>query len=231
MRPPWMTKAALAAVQSPRPRGTWALTSSSRVIDDRHVPGAWISPAVALLLLGVLTGCGSDSTNPDQEASVTAIDIALEPDSTMIDRAGEANARLRSVYPAGFALDEAHHPHITMLQRFVRTADLDKVYAAADTVLASEKPATWKLTAFRYYYIPSPPDGLAGIVIVPTDDLRRLQQRLIDAIAPYTEKTGTVDAFVSTEQGRDIQQSLIDYVANFVPNSSGTNSTRTSPSA
>ena len=29
-------------------------------------------------------------------------------------------------------------------------------------------------------------------------------------------------AFASTEQGRDIQQSLIDYVANFVPNSSGT---------
>jgi len=140
----------------------------------------------------------------------------------MMDRADKANARLRNVYPTGFALDEAHHPHITMLQRFVRTADLDRVYAAADTVLASEKPDTWKLTAIKYYYIPSPPDGVAGIVIEPTADLLRLQQRLIDAIAPYTEKSGTVAAFASTEQGRDIQQSLIDYVAMFVPNSSGT---------
>jgi 2'-5' RNA ligase len=156
------------------------------------------------------------------QSSVTAIGIALEPDATMLEHASAVNARLRSVYPAGFALDEVHHPHITMLQRFVRTADLDKVYAAANTVLASEKPATWKLTAIKYYYIPSPPDGLAGIVIEPTDDLLRLQQRLIDAIAPYTEKSGTVAAFASTEQGRDIQQLLIDYVANFVPNSSGT---------
>jgi hypothetical protein len=141
-----------------------------------------------LPLLGVLAGCGSDGKNPDHETSITAIDIALEPDSIMIDRAGEANARLRSVYPTGFALDEAHHPYITVLQRFVRTADLDKVYAAADTVLTSEKLATWKLTPIKYYYIQSPPDGLAGIVIEPTDDLLRLQQRLIDAIAPYTER-------------------------------------------
>ncbi|MFZ0434699.1 MAG: 2'-5' RNA ligase family protein [Chthoniobacterales bacterium] len=163
-----------------------------------------------------------NSTNSDQETSLTAVDIALEPDAIMLERASAANARLRSVYPTGFALDEAHHPHITMLQRFVRTADLDRVYAAANTVLASEKPATWKLTAIKYYYIPSPPDGLAGIVIEPTDDLIRLQHRLIDAIAPYTAKSGTVAAFASTEQGRDIQQLLIDYVANFVPNSSGT---------
>ena len=118
-----------------------------------------------------------NSKNSDQETSLTAIDIALEPDATMLEHASAANARLRSVYPRGFALDKAHHPHITMLQRFVRTTDLDKVYAAADTVLASEKSATWTLTAIKYYYIPAPPDGLAGIVIEPTDDLLRLHSR------------------------------------------------------
>jgi hypothetical protein len=41
-----------------------------------------------------------------------------------------ANALLRKVFPTGYALDATHRPHITMLQRFVRTADLDKVYAA-----------------------------------------------------------------------------------------------------
>lgn len=188
----------------------------------RSTRGLWLSHGVALLLLGSLAGCGNDNKTSAPQSSITAIGIALEPDATMLEHASAANARLRRVYPAGFALDEAHHPHITMLQRFVRTADLDKVYAAANTVLASEKPATWKLTAIKHYYIPSPPDGLAGIVIEPTDDLLRLQQRLIDAIAPYTVKSGTVAAFASTEQGRDIQQLLIDYVANFVPNSSGT---------
>ena len=56
----------------------------------------------------------------------------------------------------------------------------------------------------------------AGIVVEPTEDLRRLQQKLIDAVAPYTEKSGTAAAFMSTEDGHDIQDFLIDYVANFV---------------
>ena len=72
------------------------------------------------------------------------------------------------------------------------------------------------MRAFKYYYIPSPPVGLAGIVVEPTDDLHRLQQELIDAVTPFTVKTGTPAAFVSTEDGRDIQPDLIEYVAHFV---------------
>ena len=48
------------------------------------------------------------------------------------------NARLLGDYPQGFPLDAAHHPHISMLQRFVVTADLDKVYNAAGTVFVGE---------------------------------------------------------------------------------------------
>lgn len=131
---------------------------------------------LALLLVCALAGCGNGS-GPAADDSLTAIDIALEPDATMLARAGKANDRLRSVYPSGFALDEVHHPHITMLQRFVRTADLAEVYAAADKVLAIEKPTTWRLDAFKYYYIPLPPDGVAGITIKPTEELLGLQQR------------------------------------------------------
>ena len=65
---------------------------------------------------------------------VTAIDILLEPNATMLAHCKANNARLLKVYPKGFALDAAHTPHITMLQCFVRTADLDKVYAAEDKV-------------------------------------------------------------------------------------------------
>src|SRR5437763_15317615 len=58
-----------------------------------------------------------------------------------------------------FALDATHHPHITMLQQFVRTADLGKVYTAANRILANEKVTSWNLKAFKYYYIPVPPNG------------------------------------------------------------------------
>jgi len=89
-----------------------------------------------------------------EQNPVTAIDIALEPDNTMIEHAQAVNARLRSVFPKGFALDATHDPHISILQRYVRTGDLDKVYAAVDSVLSSENPAGWKLKAYEYYYIP-----------------------------------------------------------------------------
>ena len=152
---------------------------------------------------------------------VTAVDIALEPDATMIQHAKADNARLLKEFPKGFALDATHHPHVTLLQQFVRTADLDKVYAAANAVLAKEKPASWKLKAFKYYYIPSPPIGLAGIVIEPTAELHRLQQEIIEAVTPFTETTGTPAAFMSTDEGRDIQPFLLDYVGNFVQIAAG----------
>jgi 2'-5' RNA ligase len=156
-----------------------------------------------------------------QQSPVTAVDIALEPDATMIRHAQAANARLLKSFSKGFALDATHHPHVTMLQQFIRTDDLDKVFAAATTVLAKEKPRAWTLKAFKYYYIPDPPFGLAGIVVEPTEDLHRLQDALIKAVEPYTVKTGTPAAFFSEEDGRDIQKSLIEYVANFVTIASG----------
>ncbi|AYG62101.1 2'-5' RNA ligase family protein [Rhizobium jaguaris] len=152
---------------------------------------------------------------------VTAIDIALEPDAMMIQHARDANARLLKNFPKGFALDETHHPHVTMLQQFVRTDDLDKVYAAANAVMVKEKPTAWKLNAFKYYYIPSPPVGLAGIVVEPSKDLHRLQDELLAAVKPYTLKTGTPAAFFSEEGGKDIQKDLIEYVADFAQIASG----------
>ncbi len=54
-------------------------------------------------------------------------------------------------------------PHITMIQCFVRTADLDKVYAAAGKVLAGANVTAMKLEAFKYYYAPAGAIGVAGI--------------------------------------------------------------------
>jgi len=155
-------------------------------------------------------------TNP-----VTAIDILLEPDATMIKNAEAANARLRKSFPKGFALDDTHQPHISCLQRYVKTADLDKVFEAVGKVLAGEKPAAWKLKAYKYYYLPWKDIGLAGIVIESTEDLIRFQQKLIDAVAPFTERTGTAAAFVTTKEDPDINQPTMDYVAGYVPNGTG----------
>jgi hypothetical protein len=176
--------------------------------------------ALSIGLLGALLGNAQPLSAAEQNP-VTAIDILLEPDATMVTHAEAANARLRKSFPAGFALDETHRPHISCLQRYVQTADLDQVYEAVGNVLAEEKPTAWTLKAYKYFYVVWQDIGLAGIVIEPTDDLIRFQQKLIAAVAPFTVKTGTAAAFVTTKEDPEINQPTIDYVASYVPNASG----------
>jgi phosphoserine phosphatase len=158
---------------------------------------------------------------PAGQSPVTAVDILLEPDATMLKHTEAVNARLLKVYPKGFALDATHRPHITLIQRFVRTEDLDKVYAAAGQVLASAHVTGMKLEAFKYYYIPSKDIGLAGIVAKPTPELLKLQADLIAVVAPFTVETGDSAAFVTTPDDPIIDPFLIRYVSTFVPKSSG----------
>ena len=153
---------------------------------------------------------------------VIAIDIALEPDAAMTRRAEAENAILRQNFPQGFALDNTHHAHITVLQCFVRTDALREVYSALERVLA--RPYTgWRLTAFKYYYVPAGPIGLAGIVVKRTPDLLSLQEEVVAAVASWTVPTATVAAFYTTPAEPDIHPSLIPYVAGFVPEQTGQN--------
>jgi heterodisulfide reductase subunit B len=158
---------------------------------------------------------------PAAPAPVTAIDIVLEPDATMLRHAEANNARLLKVYPKGFALDAAHRPHITMIQRFVRTADLEKVYAAAEKVLVRANVTGMRLEAFKYYYAPGKDVGVAGIVARPTPALLKLQRELVAAVAPFTAETGTMAAFVSAHDDPALDAILIGYVSTFVPKYSG----------
>src|SRR5580692_4104313 len=107
--------------------------------------------AALAILLGPRPARATDALVAVQ-SSVTAIDVALEPDATMLQHVDAANAALLKVFPKGFALDATHHPHITLVQRFVSTVDLPKLYAALGRLFARSNATSWKLTAFKYYY-------------------------------------------------------------------------------
>ena len=180
------------------------------------------------LLKGVLVGAvvllgRSAHAQAAAKPSITAIDILLEPDATMLKHAQATNERLLKVFPKGFALDATHRPHITLVQRFVRTADLDKIFAAVGKVFASSNVTALKLEAFKYYYIPDKELGLSGIVVKTTPELLKLEQAVIDAVTPFTVETGTSAAFVTTPEDPEFLPMLISYVSEFVPKSSGEN--------
>ena len=180
-----------------------------------------VRPLAVFLALVFLctTICAQGTPTP-----VTAIDILLEPDAAMLEHAAANNVRLLKVYPQSFSLDEDHRPHITLLQCFVRTADLDKIYAAVGKVLAEAHVKDMKLEAFKYYFAPADATtGVAGICAKPTPAILKLQADVIVAAKPFMVKTATIGAFTAPHPSPELDAALIDYVRTFVPKMSGEN--------
>lgn len=160
--------------------------------------------------------------------NLTAIDILIKPDDAMLTRAKSINDRMLASIPSppGFALDDNHQPHITVLQRYVRTADLDGVFDAVQTLLETLDTSALTLTAvsLAHMEIDDYPDaGLAAIVVKPGPEVLNFQANLIEAIRPFTESGGTAQAYVRTETEPDINEQTIDYIEHYVPEHSGEN--------
>jgi phosphoserine phosphatase len=158
------------------------------------------------------------------QSEITAIDILLQPDATMLKHAAANNERLRKVYPKGFTFDAAHAPHITLLQCFVRTADLERVYAATERVLGTANVNAMKLEAFKYYYAPADAaTGVAGICAKPSPEILKLQADIIAAARPFMVNTGPIGAFTAPHDDPAIDTAIIEYVSTFVLKMSGKN--------
>jgi len=110
-----------------------------------------------------------------------------------------------------------------MLQCFVRTTDLDKLYTAEEKVLAAANISSLKLEAFKYYYAPAGATGVAGICAKPTPEILKLQADVIATAKPFMQETGTIGAFTSPHDNPSIDAALIGYVATFDPKMSGAN--------
>jgi len=157
------------------------------------------------------------------QTRITAIDILLDPDKTMLDSAKVYNEMMQKNYsgPGSYSLDELHTPHITVLQCFVRTSDLEKVYAAVAAVVKSKKPTKYKITTSGFYYFPYKDLGLAGITATPSPELLDFQAKIIEAMRPLILE-GDNSAFVQNADGTPIAAPSKDYVNGFIPDHSGT---------
>jgi hypothetical protein len=142
----------------------------------------------------------------------------------MLQHSAANNARLLKEYAKGFALDATHTPHITMLQCFVRQADLEPLYAAEEKVLAAANVTAMKLEAFKYYYAATGGGiGVAGICARPTPEILKLQAEVIAAAKPFMQPTATIGAFTAGHGNPAIDAAIINYVATFDPKMSGAN--------
>lgn len=161
-------------------------------------------------------------------SNLTAIDILINPDLAMLTRAQAINARMLASIPTppGFALDDNHQPHVTVLQRYVRTAHLDRVFDAIQILLKTTETSALTLTAIGLAHmdIDNHPDaGLAAVIATPGPEILDFQDKLIETLRPFTESGGTDQAYVRTETEPDINAQTIDYIERYVPEHSGEN--------
>jgi hypothetical protein len=156
------------------------------------------------------------------QSDISAIDVLLNPDQTMLDSAKVYNKMMQQNYsgPGSYSLDELHTPHITVLQCFVKTANLRKVYDAVAKVVKSENPTNEKITTSGFYYFPYKNLGLAGITATPSPGLLSFQSKIIEALKPFIV-IGTDAAFVQNTDGTPIAAGSTEYVNGFIKDHAG----------
>lgn len=171
----------------------------------------------AVALPAVRTVADSDSDR------VIAIDVLLLPDATMVDKAKEANALLRTNYAAGYTLGGDQTAHISLVHRYVYEKDLPAIEAAVAKVSNQASPLDWELTANGYRYGIWSKLAITNISIDRTPNLDRYQEAIAEAVQPFAVKKGTADAFSTSRELPKIEHEIIDYVENFNQKSTGPN--------
>ena len=133
-------------------------------------------------------------------SDLTAIDVLINPDEATIKRAREVNKRMLESMPEGWVLDDTHQPHITTLQRYVRTAELAQVYEAVENTVADTDMASLSYQVVKIAHADYGPPGYGPTVlqVQVSPPVLDFQARLVAAVAPFTESGGAADAFVAT---------------------------------
>jgi len=155
-------------------------------------------------------------------SDLTAIDVLIDPDPNAIERAREVNARLLESMPEGWKLDDTHQPHITTLQRYVRTSDLDNVFDAVEgTVKETDMSAlSYQATNITHADWGFPGYGPTVLQVAVSPKVLDFQAKLVAALTPFVEAGGTAEAFVA-DPGEVISPTIIDWVEKYVPDQIG----------
>jgi hypothetical protein len=161
------------------------------------------------------------SESEDAPDWVTAIDIALIADMTVIRHGLVLDARLSEPRGAD-SLDAAYHLRLTTLQCYVNTGALPAVYAATGAVLRLTNPAAWELTAIGYEAVEKD-DGSAHVrlLIRPDAAWLHMQHQLMFTLVPHFGLPGTADSFASTGDDVDFDPAAVERVAAFAQGKTG----------
>jgi hypothetical protein len=167
-------------------------------------------------VLAMAAGAPLSAAQPD----VVAINVLLEPDAALADRATALNVRVRATERRGFALDATHVPHVTVVQQYVRREDVGSVGAAIQKVLETT-PAPMELEVVGVDASPWSGSTMASLRVGPAPALMRFQEAVVAALIPLAAPAGDAAAFVRDPPETSIDSATMDYVSGFVLKNTG----------
>jgi 2'-5' RNA ligase superfamily len=157
------------------------------------------------------------------DSSIVAINVLLLPDAHMTEHARDLNRQLRSNDPSGFALDDTHVPHISLVHQYVRSQDLPRVLEIVQRIAARSVLPGREVTANGLEHQGWNARESISLVVQKTSEMQALQRELIAALRPYKSDSGGADAFVRDETEADIDPATIEYVTTFAEKRTGDN--------
>ena len=145
-------------------------------------------------------------------ARIVALDVALLLPRAAADAAGRLNARLRPP-PAGFAFDETHLPHVTLVQQFVREPDLPVVLPRLGRVASRTPPIALRGAGLQRGRTTT------SLAVDGGAALRRLHDLLLERLAPHAAPPGDASAFAGG--GEPARDGDVDWVTRFRTQAAG----------
>ena len=162
--------------------------------------------AFCLASAALTTGCATlPIALEDTNDHLVPIEVALEPDAALDNRADTGKS------------------HIALVRHFVRGRDLHHVSAVIANVMATARLENLSLRATGYRT--GTWNGITGtaMTIEPSQDLRRLEERIVETLRMFVEDPETAEDFIVTTDGARMRGQVIDSVVRFVPDFSGAN--------
>jgi hypothetical protein len=138
--------------------------------------------------------------------NIVAVDVSLDASAAgAADRAASSSS------------------HITLVRCFIRGSEVHPASAAVQNVLATSNLAD--LTLQSTGYRTGTWNGVSGtaMLIEPSPDLRRFEERMVDALRVFAIHTELQEEFIVTPEGASMNKRAINEVERFVPDSSGVN--------
>jgi hypothetical protein len=178
----------------------------------------------------------ADSGAETAVSGLLAVNVLLEPDAATKVLAAELNAELRHNLPDGssrapgsaFAFDETHLPHVTLVQRYVRREDLERVLEAVGDIAgraavgADGQALRLRAGGLGGGELGTPPGTvLASVGFEPALCVCALHDSVLHALAPLTAAGGSATAFFSLPGEPPVNTATVAYVEGFGPASAG----------